>query len=323
MNTRQTLYQLSMMRRSSRQPRTSTPINQTNTSVNVTNTPTQPPIPRVPTVEIPTDLSNTPINLNTQDVLHEIMIGYNNNIRAYNENVRTFLEIIGNITRNYPDNRTTDLSANITLGQEVPREPTIPPQQETQPDMNDLFNTMFSNMFQNQPFSSMNTIRTAHYTTTIPNRANSTVIRPTTQQLNNALENITYHAGEQSTTLCPITLEEFREGDTIRRIKHCGHIFSIQSINNWFNRHTRCPVCRYDIREYMRSTTSPDISANTTSNQTEQPSPNELMQDVTNHITSIFENFTNNMLSNVDSSSNFIYQLGLVPIVTTYEENNT
>ena len=320
MNTRQGLFQLGMSRRSStRQPRTNTPINQTNTPVNVTNTPTQPPIPRVPTVEIPIDLSDTPININTQVVLREIMIGYNNNIRAYNENVRTFLEIIGNITINDQDNITTDLSANITSSQEVPRVPTIPPQQETQPDINDLFNTMFSNMFQNQPFSSMNTIRTAHYTTTIPNRTNSTVIRPTTEQLNNALENIPYRASEQNTSTCPITLEEFREGDTIRRIKHCGHIFSTQSINNWFNRHTRCPVCRYDIREYMRSTTSPDISVNTTINQNEQPSSNELMQDITNHITNIFEN----MLSNADSSNNFIYQLGLVPIVTTYEENNT
>lgn len=320
MNTRQSLFQLGMSRRSSaRQPRTNTPINQTNTPVNVTNTPTPPPIPIVPTVEIPTDLSNTPININAQDVLHEIMIGYNNNIRAYNENVRTFLEIIGNITRNEQDNGIDNLPGNITSSQEVPREPTIPPQQEIQPDMNDLFSTLFSNMFQNQPFSSMNTIRTAHYTTTIPNRTNSTVIRPTTEQLNNALENILYRASEQNTSTCPITLEEFREGDTIRRIKHCGHIFSTQSINNWFNRHTRCPVCRYDIREYMRPTTSPDISANTTSNQTEQPSPNELMQDVTNHITNIFEN----MLSNADSSNNFIYQLGLVPIVTTYEENNT
>ena len=322
MNPHQTLFQLGMNSRrfSARQPRTNTHINQASTPVNVTNTPTPtPPIPIIPTVEVPTDLSNTSININTQDVLREIMIGYNNNITAYNDNVRTFLEIIGNNTRNEQDNGTNHLSANITSNQEVPREPTIPQQQETQPDINDLFNTMFSNMFQNQPFSSVNTIRTAHYTTTIPNRANSTVIRPTTEQLINALDNITYRASEQNTSTCPITLEEFREGDIIRRIKHCGHIFSSQSINNWFSRHTRCPVCRYDIREYTTSIASPDISANTTSNQTEQHSPNDLMQDVTNHITNIFDN----LLLNADSSNNFIYQLGLVPIVTTYEENNT
>ena len=163
------------------------------------------------------------------------------------------------------------------------------------------------------------TVRTAYYTTTIPSNVSDTVIRPTTEQVNNALENIIYNTIEQNSSTCPITLEDFVEGDTIRRIKHCGHIFSSQPINNWFNSHVRCPVCRYDIREYMTPITS-DVSANTIDNSDEQQISDELIQGISNEIASIFEHFTNNILANVDSSSNFVYQINM-PLITTYEED--
>ena len=260
--------------------------------------------------------TNTHINAATLNVLQETMVGYNNNFRAYNENIRIFLEIIEATQTNAQGVANVDVSANMPTREQMPQ----PPEVTTQPDANQLFNNMFSGIFQNQPFQNMNaTVRTAYYTTTIPSNVSDTVIRPTTEQVNNALENIIYNTIEQNSSTCPITLEEFVEGDTIRRIKHCGHIFSSQPINNWFNSHVKCPVCRYDIREYMTPITS-DVSANTIDNSDEQQISDELIQGISNEIASIFEHFTNNILANVDSSSNFVYQINM-PLITTYEED--
>jgi hypothetical protein len=51
--------------------------------------------------------------------------------------------------------------------------------------------------------------------------------------------------------ICPIDLSPFNEGDEIIRIKHCGHTFRYQNLRTWFNTSPTCPVCRYDIRNYI------------------------------------------------------------------------
>ena len=33
-------------------------------------------------------------------------------------------------------------------------------------------------------------------------------------------------------------------------ILYCGHLFSPNELANWFQSNVRCPICRYDIREY-------------------------------------------------------------------------
>ena len=50
---------------------------------------------------------------------------------------------------------------------------------------------------------------------------------------------------------CPISLVPFRAGDEICRIRHCNHSFKKHYILEWFRYNVRCPVCRYDIREYL------------------------------------------------------------------------
>lgn len=49
---------------------------------------------------------------------------------------------------------------------------------------------------------------------------------------------------------CPITLERFEEGTCVTQILYCGHIFTPNGIDSWFQSNVRCPVCRYDIRDY-------------------------------------------------------------------------
>jgi len=49
---------------------------------------------------------------------------------------------------------------------------------------------------------------------------------------------------------CPITLERFDENSNVTQILQCGHIFTPSGIESWFQTNVRCPVCRYDIRDY-------------------------------------------------------------------------
>ena len=54
---------------------------------------------------------------------------------------------------------------------------------------------------------------------------------------------------------CPITLENFNENDQVLVIRHCSHIFSRSGLSSWFRSNCRCPVCRYDIRNYASNNT--------------------------------------------------------------------
>lgn len=40
------------------------------------------------------------------------------------------------------------------------------------------------------------------------------------------------------------------EGPICRRINHCGHLFHRECIDVWFQTHSTCPMCRYDIRSH-------------------------------------------------------------------------
>ena len=55
---------------------------------------------------------------------------------------------------------------------------------------------------------------------------------------------------------CPISLENFNDHDTVTIIRYCGHIFNTNELNTWFRSNCRCPVCRYDIRNFNPNNTS-------------------------------------------------------------------
>jgi len=65
-------------------------------------------------------------------------------------------------------------------------------------------------------------------------------------------------------TTCPISLDSFEDSQLVTVIRHCGHIFNTEQIGSWFRANCRCPVCRYDIRNYRGSQHILDVSANTT-----------------------------------------------------------
>jgi hypothetical protein len=147
------------------------------------------------------------------------------------------------------------------------------------------------------------------------------VIPPTEQQIQNATRMITYNIltdddNENTDNTCPITLESFEDGEQVCQIIHCGHYFSEHAIRNWFLRHTRCPVCRYDIRNHTDSSNNIlDYPSNEidTEIDTEMDTEtnniiDELVNAISNNYTNIIDDIrmTNTSITR-DSSYNYMY----------------
>ena len=80
---------------------------------------------------------------------------------------------------------------------------------------------------------------------------NAVQIIPSNEQINQALQNCLFseinNPGNQA---CPISLRTFQPNDEVSVIKYCNHVFTKNDLANWFLYNTRCPLCRYDIRNY-------------------------------------------------------------------------
>lgn len=76
----------------------------------------------------------------------------------------------------------------------------------------------------------------------------------TTGIIENATRTFFYStSGETITdTRCPISLDDFRDGDELCQIMGCNHVFKRAPLMNWFSRNNRCPVCRYNLFDYQR-----------------------------------------------------------------------
>ena len=88
---------------------------------------------------------------------------------------------------------------------------------------------------------------------TILNMLSPVRITPSAEQISNATENYTYRILPETpirTRICPIDREPIVEGDNVTQINYCGHIFRSINLQTWFEHNSRCPLCRYDIRNY-------------------------------------------------------------------------
>jgi Ring finger domain len=205
--------------------------------------PVQPPNP----VPAPNINNRNQTYVDQMAILHtirELTQGYTSNIREYNQNMRE-----------YNSNITTALSLirlfyqrqaneNIDRINTEPRTSTqgpvqapaqVPAQGPVQLNARNpiLTFTMF-------PYT--NTGRAPLY--------ENVVVAPTNEQVEEATEQLSYSPDMiLINTQCPIALEDFVEGESLVRIRHCGHTFRQASIHNWFRSNVRCPVCRHDIRE--------------------------------------------------------------------------
>ena len=114
-------------------------------------------------------------------------------------------------------------------------------------------NTNFSPITYNfdEPIGLNNFLNT-FLSTTVP-------VVPTQDQINNATRNIRYENIQNPLNeSCPISLERFNPNDVVTQICWCGHIFNTNELTSWFRSNVRCPVCRYDIRDYVRPDSDSD-----------------------------------------------------------------
>ena len=206
-------------------------------------------------------------NLAIIQLLREILHSHDDRMREYSENMRTILQILSLLvqrqyySRTYVDptydytnnrertaqpNRTT---ANIHRRSEIPR-PTPRTRQNYQSHILSYVIYPFLDL------SGTNLNQT---------RYQDVVVRPTEDQINTATRTVTYDETiELINHRCPITLADFEEGEDIRQIIYCGHCFCEDSIQNWFRTNVRCPVCRYDIRDYsLPDTRNPSFDSTT------------------------------------------------------------
>jgi hypothetical protein len=80
------------------------------------------------------------------------------------------------------------------------------------------------------------------------------VIHPTLSQIETATRRVRYcDIVSPINRSCPISLENFTDNDMVTVIRFCGHIFNTEHLNTWFQNNCRCPICRYDIRNYNSS----------------------------------------------------------------------
>jgi hypothetical protein len=169
--------------------------------------------------------------------LFEFMSEYNENIRVYQSNIRQYQETIHTFL-------------NIVNSRNRAAQNTSPPNNQRH----------FAPASHAHRFTNLNSVYTnivndtilRHIDRIFPSLNEDVVVRPTPAQFTNATRIFQYSDGENNIdTHCPITLEEFNHEDMVCQIRHCGHCFKEDAIRNWFRQKVRCPVCRYDIRDYV------------------------------------------------------------------------
>jgi hypothetical protein len=75
---------------------------------------------------------------------------------------------------------------------------------------------------------------------------------PSPAQIREGIRDVTFSSIENPINdTCPILLSPFQPSDLVTQIRGCGHIFGQPPIRNWFRTNCRCPVCRFDIRNYV------------------------------------------------------------------------
>lgn len=162
------------------------------------------------------------------------------------------------------------------------------------------FNAFNSNTFNSNTFNNNLRPRRDSYLSTLLNEWLNTpiTVRPTQQEISNASRTIRYGNIENPiSTSCPISLEDFNDDDEVVQLLPCNHIFHAEHFNSWFNSNVRCPVCRYDIRNYVRTT---NTRSNTNTNTTRTNIPLDVSSNLISNV-----NLTRDVNTNQIDQINF------------------
>ena len=162
-------------------------------------------------------------------------------------------------TYNLVNNPRFNMSNNI---------PTFPSPIITRP--RNIFSTNVPAVPPSEPFQS-NTLLSEMFNNLTPVR-----VHPTVSQIRNATAMIPFQNIENPmNTRCPIRHEDFQDTDIVMQIRHCRHNFNSAALNRWFENAVRCPVCRYDIRQY-----DPDNENSNQDIENQEPEPYSVINNV-------------------------------------------
>jgi hypothetical protein len=64
------------------------------------------------------------------------------------------------------------------------------------------------------------------------------------------------------TTECSVCMDAFQEGDLMRQLPGCGHIFHSECVDEWLKHHPSCPICRKDTRQALEEVDGVDVDNN-------------------------------------------------------------
>lgn len=143
------------------------------------------------------------------------------------------------------------------------------------------------------------------------------IVRPSNVEIENATRTFVYHSGgEIFNSRCYITMDDFEEGDEVCEILQCKHTFKKAPLMNWFNENVRCPVCRFDIRDYAQETVRNSMDSFISSRQSSSQSLNE-DTEVTNHSNQTSPNHSESSNSVNENSTNTE-----APFFNTYLNDN-
>lgn len=202
--------------------------------------------------------TNTAPHENTMYIqfLETIAHDYNQNIREYQSNIRCIFQILYELIAQQRQRPTQEPS--YTLPPHTNRS-----QQYYQTDHSQRFPRTGSRQQPQQPArGTQRSFREPTLTQILQNLSfrptaqrrqpmqfQDVIVRPTPEQISSAVNRFQYDTTLQlRNTNCPITLEDFQEGDPLIQIIYCQHCFHEHALENWFQQNVRCPVCRYDIR---------------------------------------------------------------------------
>jgi hypothetical protein len=148
-------------------------------------------------------------------------------------------------------------------------------------------------------------------------------ITPTQTQIENATRNIVYgDILDPINNSCPISLEPFTDTSNVTMIRHCRHIFNNSSLMSWFNSNCKCPVCRYDIRNYNPNNNNNNQQErelqHEQENEQEQENEGERVDSTNNQHT----NEQNRLNTNAASLNNNSIETLFVEILTDLSNNN-
>ena len=195
------------------------------------------------------------------DTIYDLMINYNDNMIQYQRNMTQMVSLI-NMNNSTFQQRLHEIRSDRT----------------TQPNNR-------RHVYRNVP-STQRTPQTPLFT----NRQNHIL---TQLEIRNLTTIFTYNnttSAQLSETRCPISLDNFREGDVLCKINGCNHVFKKDNLLNWFRRNSKCPICRFNLHDALDMNRQPDNSRGRTNTTSHTNQSGGIMRDASGNRLDISNN---------------------------------